>query len=226
MAGLAIETVYKPAWDEAKIGGDYYDIFALARGEFALAVGDVSGKGLDAAARTAEIKYALRAYLRKNPDPAFALTQLNNFLCDSKSLDGQSPEAFVCVTLAVIHPSTGKVQLCSGGMDAPLVAAGDGHVREVETAGMPLGILSHEDYALASFVLNPGDTLLVATDGLTEARRGSLFLGLEGLAQVAQEAFAARRPLRQTGEAIVESVQRFADGQLRDDVCLLLARRT
>ena len=66
LTGLDVETIYRPAWDEALVGGDYFDVFALDGGRLALVVGDVSGKGLEAASRTAEIKYTLRAYLREH----------------------------------------------------------------------------------------------------------------------------------------------------------------
>ncbi len=149
LAGLEVETVYQPAWDEAEVGGDYYDIFALENGRLALVVGDVSGKGLEAASRTAEIKFTLRAYLREYP---------------------------------------------------------------------------HAVYASAQLTQSVGDLLLVATDGLTEARRGHTFLGGDGLADLARRALGAGT-LSQIGQAVLDGAQAFAGGRLHDDACLLLARR-
>ena len=78
--GLRIQTEYEPAWREALIGGDFYDALSLGGNTVALVVGDVTGKGLEAATHTAEVKYALRAILREHPHPAQALGRLNDFL--------------------------------------------------------------------------------------------------------------------------------------------------
>ena len=79
--GLSVAPLYEAAWSEAGVGGDFYDAFAVGACQVALVVGDVAGKGLEAAARTAEVKYALRAFLLEYPHPARTLMRLNDFLC-------------------------------------------------------------------------------------------------------------------------------------------------
>ena len=90
--GLAVATLYEAAWAEAQVGGDFFDAFALDGGRVALVVGDVSGKGLAAAAHTAEVKYALRAFLRETPPPDRALSRLNAFIHDNHRLNGEAEQ--------------------------------------------------------------------------------------------------------------------------------------
>jgi serine phosphatase RsbU (regulator of sigma subunit) len=138
--------MYESASDEAQIGGDFYDAFALPDGRAVLVVGDVSGKGLSAATRTAEVKFALRALLHEDPAPERALQRVNRFLCSQKrdrpSPDEDAEDRFVALTLALIDPQTGQIHLASAGAEPPLVLRGeDGAAHEVsEARGIPLGI--------------------------------------------------------------------------------------
>jgi serine phosphatase RsbU (regulator of sigma subunit) len=226
--GIEVETVYKPALEEAAVGGDYFDVFPLEGGKLAFVVGDVSGKGLEAASRTAEIKFTLRAYLREYGRAAASLTRLNIFLCESKVLEDQPSEDmqeyFVALTLAVTDTATGDVEIAVGGAEPPMIVRADGAVEEAKAHGMPLGISTKAEYEPFQAVLEPGDLLMIATDGLTEARQGRAFLGNEGLANLALEA-RHEKSLERLGQRIFEGADRFARGRLHDDVCLLLARR-
>ncbi len=225
LGGLEVETVYRPAWDEAQVGGDYYDVFALEGGRVALVVGDVSGKGLEAASRTAEIKFTLRAYLREYSQAAAALTRLNAFLCEAQSLEADAQEYFVVMSLMIVETRTGRVAVALAGAESPIVLRADGTLEEANTWGaMPLGIASKEKYEEIELHLAPGDLILAATDGITEARHGREFLGNDGMARLAQEA-QSEETLARIGQAILSGVQSFAQGRLHDDVCLLLARR-
>jgi PAS domain S-box-containing protein len=232
-AGLGVAAVYEAAWDEASVGGDFFDIFALdgdaAPGmtRVALALGDVSGKGLAAATHTAEIKYALRAFLREDPDAARGLSRLNRHVCNALRLDWQGGFAFTTLCLAIIDPATGTVELALAGSEPPCIARAAGSVESVEPrlGGLPLGIAVDEAYTAIPLQLGPEDTLLIFTDGITEARRGRVpeFFGYERVLELARGASAAGP--RQTGHTILEAARDFAGGSLRDDVCLLLARR-
>jgi serine phosphatase RsbU (regulator of sigma subunit) len=108
-----------------------------------------------------------------------------------------------------------------------IVRANRGGAYAVESPGLPLGIQPDEGYRSVPFSLAPGDTLLLCTDGLTEARRGREFLGYEGLTELAGRVLndTASGPLRQAARAILEGARAFARGVLKDDACLLLARR-
>lgn len=229
LTGLDVETIYRPAWDEALVGGDYFDVFALDGGRLALVVGDVSGKGLEAASRTAEIKYTLRAYLREHSDAASALSRLNAFLCEAQAMEAGSDEHgseeyFVVMTLAVVEPATGKAQVAVAGSEPPILLHADGTFEEVPINGVPLGVAAKANYAGRDLYLETGDVLLVATDGITEARRGREFLGNDGMARLAAEVLPLGS-LAEIGQAVLAGAKSFAGDRLHDDICLLLARR-
>jgi PAS domain S-box-containing protein len=223
--GLQVEPFYDPALDDALVGGDFYDLFPLDGGRAAFIVGDVSGKGLTAATHTAEVKYALRAFLRESPSPAEALCRVNRFLCGSQSLENRSFGTFVVLAVAVIDPATGQTQIAAAGAEPPLLLRADKRVDLADVAGLPLGIEPGGHYSEHTVYLAPGETLLLCTDGLTEARHGDLMLGNEGLARLVQRAAAPYRPLGEICQRIVEGTRAFAGGKLQDDACLLLVRR-
>ena len=128
------------------------------------------------------------------------------------------------MTLAVVEPATGKTRIAVAGSEPPILLHADGTFEEVRVSGVPLGIASKANYAGTDLFLETGDLLLVATDGITEARQGREFLGNDGMARLAAEALPLG-PLAQIGEAILAGAKSFAAGRLHDDVCLLLVRR-
>ena len=222
LGGLTVETLYRPAWGEAQVGGDFYDIFALEQGKIALVVGDVSGKGLQAASRTAEAKYTLRAYLREYPHAAAAMSRLNAFLCEAQMLGGETPEYFLCLTVAIISPASGEMEIAAAGMEPPLILQSDGQIKEIPIRGLPLGIVPKAEYEGMEQTFQRGERLLIATDGITETRRGGDMLGNEGMGRLAAQALP-ESSLQAVGLAILEGAQAYSGGQFRDDVCLLLA---
>jgi PAS domain S-box-containing protein len=229
--GLTIASLYQAAWDEANVGGDYLDVFALEKGKVSLIVGDVSGKGLAAAARTAEVKYALRAFLRESADPARALDRLNTLLCETSRLDNAGALSafpvngqFICVSVIVLDPKTG-IGLCAlAGSEPPIIIRRSESVDSIPPGGMPIGVSPDETHSNVDIQLEKGDVLLLATDGITEARQGRSFFGYDGLVRAAAEA-AGTGTVQQVAKAVLESARRFAGGKLQDDACLLLATR-
>ena len=222
--GIAVVTHYESAWEELSVGGDFFDVFALEGGKIALVVGDISGKGLAAAVLTAEVKFTLRAYLNEYRHLGRAMTSLNNYLCDVPQAQREGVLSFTVLTLAVIDPASGAVSLAVAGAEPPLVLRASGKIESMDPkgSGLPLGIRAGEEYPVTAFQFSPGDTLLITTDGIIEARHGRKLFGPEGMEQAARE--AAELPLRQIGQAIVDAARAFAGGTLQDDVCLLLAR--
>jgi len=227
------------------VGGDSFDAYALSGSRVALVVADASGKGLAAAERVAEIRFAIRAFLHEHRDPKHALSRLNDFVCEVQRLGLRDDGAFATLTLVILDCTTGKaVCLCAGG-EPPMALRKDGFVEVIEISGPALGLFADQRYDAATVFLEEGDTILLATDGLTEARRflheGSLgsrsgpFLGLEGLASLAIEAHhtqarsihppAVAASLRHLGRSVFEGARNFAGGTFHDDVCLLVARR-
>ena len=223
-SGLAVETLYQAALNEAEVGGDFFDAFALNGRKVALVIGDVSGKGLMAAGRTAEVKYALRAFLHEYQAPEIALAQLNDFICETHRHDTENKEAFIILALAVVDTATGEASFSAAGAEPTLVLRANGTAEQVVIIGSPLGIQPEQTYTAVPLLLASGETVLMATDGITEARRGHAFLGIEGMAALAVKA-GPTVSLLELSQAIYGAARDFAGGDLRDDVCLLLARR-
>jgi serine phosphatase RsbU (regulator of sigma subunit) len=222
--GLQVHAIYEPAWEEADVGGDFMDAFPLDEEHLAVVVGDVSGKGLGAAARTAEIKYTLRGMLYERRSPAAALTALNDYLSEAGRRDSEPSEDFVCISIAVIEPATGRIVLSVGGSEPPLYVRLAGNSEEAAVRGTPLGVFSEMKYQEEETYLAPGDLLLFTTDGVTEARRGMEFFGHDGLTRaVTQRRHTAR--LGDLAQALLTEAREFAGGNLHDDTCLLLVRR-
>ena len=222
--GLKFATLYQPASYEAQVGGDFFDVFTVDGGKVALAVGDISGKGLAAAACTAEVKYALRAFMRQRLDPAQAMRLLNDFFCEARRQSDWEHEIYATLALALMEPATGEVQFATAGAEPPLLWRSDGTVETVETSGLLLGIEPNREYPQFQRQMAPNDTLLMLTDGITEARQNREFFGLDGVSTVLQT--TPKNPsLEETGAAIVQAAKQFAAGTLQDDVCLLMACR-
>ena len=218
---LTVKTFYEAAWSEAEVGGDFFDVFSLGKEKVALVVGDVAGKGLRAATRTAEAKYALRVYLRETGSPAEAVSRLNTFLYESFARDND--ETFIALTVVVLN-ETGTMQVTLAGSEPPLLCRADGTTIPITLVGLPVGISAVADYAEETFQLDKKDLLVIMTDGITEARQGREFFGSEGVIQVLQNVNSLL-PIEAIGKKIVDEARSFASGTLRDDVCLLLARR-
>ncbi len=222
--GATVETLYMAAMNESDVGGDFFDAFALGTGRVAVVVGDVSGKGLVAAGRTAEVKYALRAFLHAHQSPEVALTHLNEFIYETHRQDADSGEAFIVLALAVLNTGTGEATFSSAGAEPTLILRADGTVEAVEIIGMPLGVHTGSQYTARTAHLASGETVLMATDGITEARTGRNFLGVAGLESLAIQA-GPSVPLGALIQAVYDGALAFAGGALRDDACLLVARR-
>ena len=223
--GLRVASLYEAAWEEAQVGGDFYDAFALDGGRAALVVGDVSGKGLAAAAHTAEVKYALRAFLRETPDPGRALSRLSAFVYDNHRLNREEDNTFVTLAVLVVHLDTGQTVAAVAGAEPPLILRAGGAAEPVTVQGGLLGLERALEYPTSGFTLAPGDAVVLVTDGITEARRRREFLDYEGMVRLAQETSTADSP-HEIGRAILEGARAFAGGSLSDDACLLVARRT
>ncbi|MBC8138007.1 MAG: SpoIIE family protein phosphatase [Fibrella sp.] len=227
-SGIELATDYEAAWDEAFVGGDFHDTFALAGGKVALVVGDATGKGLEAATHTAEVKYVLRAYLRESPDPALALARLNRFLIDGQQF-GADELSCIAVAVTVLDPRTGDAACACAGAEPPLlVREATGVAEEIYARGTLVGASAEAGYDAVRFTIEAGDLLVMTTDGITEARNPIArrrFFADNGFTQAAQAALRDPVALSESARSITARAKAFAGGKLHDDVCLLLARR-
>ncbi|MFI6338888.1 PP2C family protein-serine/threonine phosphatase [Streptomyces sp. NPDC050535] len=154
------------------LGGDFYDLFPLDTGRWAFFLGDVCGKGPQAAAITSLTRYTLRAAALHDADPVTVLTTLNTVLHERY----RSGDTRYCTAIfGVLEPRDGHadVHLASGGHPSALIQRADGSADYLPTpGGMLIGVLPQAQFAATRARLLPGDTLLLYTDGLTEARTG------------------------------------------------------
>jgi serine phosphatase RsbU (regulator of sigma subunit) len=175
-----------------------------------------------------QVKDVIRAFAREYPhSPAAIVARLNDFVCDTHRFDDHGQEGFVCLCLAILDPRTGEGAVVTAGCEPPLVlrVAGSGQAEVLGVPGLPLGIEPQQVYQAPPLLLRAGDTLLMATDGITEARSPRReYLGYEGMVALAKDA-AASPTLRHLGRAILDGARAFGGGSLHDDACLLLARR-
>jgi PAS domain S-box-containing protein len=227
--GLAIKTFYEPASDEALVGGDFWDIFACDHGHVAIVLGDVAGHGLRAAAYTTELKYSLRGFIREHVHPSRILQQMNAYLCEcyrlcEDGLNDGGDDGPLCLMVAIIDTATGHGSVAGAGMEPMLLVRNDGQAEEMLTYGMLLGVRPGEEYDEVNFAMGQGDFLVLATDGLTEARQGDRFLGYSGLTALALEG-RSLGSLGEMGAAIMNGTRDYSGGRLKDDACVVLALR-
>jgi serine phosphatase RsbU (regulator of sigma subunit) len=206
--GLVLEARYRPA-KNMEIGGDWYDAFRLADGRLGVAVGDVMGKGLTAAAGMGRVRNALRALALTDPRPAAVLGGLDRLFSAT-----EEEEQVTTVAYLVIDPETGDGVLGNAGhLPALVLEAGCAPRFDQVEAGTPLGWASPRKQH--AFNLRPGSTAVFYSDGLVENRNRGLDAGLEELAAVAAR---ADEDLLARPERLLEYlVERMLAGHEQDD---------
>jgi sigma-B regulation protein RsbU (phosphoserine phosphatase) len=205
-----------------EVGGDFYDLFPLAAGTWGLFLGDVCGKGAAAAAVTSLARYTLRAAAVYDPDPAAVLSNLNTVL--HHEYDGTDPR-FCTVIFGLLTPDGEqggfRITLASGGHPPALLMRADGSADYLPTPGGQLiGVLPEADIATTTLRLDAGDTLLLHTDGLTEAHtavRGDRY-GDEALLEFGRA--LAPTTAEQTVSAIQDLLDTLGSG-VDDDTAVL-----
>jgi serine phosphatase RsbU (regulator of sigma subunit) len=216
--GLVLTARYRPVTRNMEIGGDWYDAFRLADRRLAVAVGDVMGKGLTAAAGMGRVRNALRALALTDPRPAAVLGGLDRLFAAT-----EEEEQVTTVAYLVIDPETGEGMLGNAGHLPALVLEEGSEPRfdQVE-AGTPLGWPSPRKQH--AFSLRPGSTAVFYSDGLVEDRNRGLDTGLDVLAALA--ARADRDLLSQPGRLLEYFVDRMLAGHEQDDdVTVLVIHR-
>ena len=217
--GLDIATRYEPVGEHNEVGGDFYDLFSSRPGVWTAIMGDVSGKGAEAAALTALARHTLRAGAMREANPAANLRLLNEaMLADAAS------SRFCTVSYARLTPGPDglDIKLANGGHMPPLIARGDGTLEQIELPGSLVGVLPDAVFDCMDLRLAPGDTLLLYTDGVTDLRTRDAASGEARLA----ETVVAAAP--NGVEALVDAVRAMATeaqgGRPRDDMALMAIR--
>ena len=151
---------YRPA---RTVGGDFYDFIELPDGKVGLVVGDVTDKGVPAAMVMAATRSVLRASAQRVVDPGEVLERVNELLCPDIP-----PKMFVTCLYGVLDPATGVLRFANAGHNLPFVRTESGPI-ELRATGMPLGLMTEMSYEVKEAVITPGESILLYSDGLTEA---------------------------------------------------------
>jgi len=181
-----------------QVGGDYYDLVSLDAKRLGLAVADVSGKGVGAALLMASLRAWLRAELLHGTDLAALAVKLNDFAHESSDI-----HSFITFFFAELDKETGGLRFVNAGHNPALVFGRDGLVRELPATGLCLGMFAGRPYEVGTAALDPGEVLVLYTDGITESRNtGEKEFGVEGLAGI------VRGEREKAAPAILEAVFR------------------
>jgi PAS domain S-box-containing protein len=216
--GLELAALYEPAAG-SQVGGDFYSAWPLADGRLALLVGDVSGKGVEAAGVTAMVRYMAEALSAHCADPADLVGELNELLC-LRMADG----SLVTLVLAVIDQGADELHWCVAGHPPPVILAANGGYRRLDDPDPPCGIFPGTAFRAGVAPFRPGDVLVLYTDGVIEARRAGREFGEEALRDVLVG--AARDAPAELARAAYAAVRDWCGGRLGDDVAIAVVRRT
>ncbi|HZK51881.1 MAG TPA: SpoIIE family protein phosphatase [Actinomycetota bacterium] len=214
--GLGVGAIYRPAGSGEEVGGDFYDVFQTARGRWAVVIGDVCGKGAEAATITALARHTVQAAAIRTRSPMAVLHTLN------EALLRHSSERFCTVLYAAVrqHPDGRfRMTLASGGHPLPLHAPRGQHIRSIGHAGTILGVVENPELKETSLEFGPEDVVAFYTDGVTEGRRGDDFFGEERL--VALVARHKDDDAASIARHIVNEVVEFQANEPRDDVAVV-----
>jgi PAS domain S-box-containing protein len=218
VAGLELAALYQAAAG-SQVGGDFYSAWTLPDGRLALLVGDVSGKGVEAAGVTAMVRYMTEALSQSCSDPAQIVGQLNDLLCHRMS-DG----SLVTLVLAVVDIARDELLWCDAGHPPPVILTAEGDYRRLTDPDPPCGIFPGQPFRAGVEPFAPGDLLVLYTDGLIEARRQGREFGEAALRDVLMGA-AGQGP-HEIARAAHAAARAWCGGRLGDDVAIAIVKRT
>ncbi|MEU9142565.1 SpoIIE family protein phosphatase [Streptomyces sp. NPDC048349] len=213
--GMRIAARYVPTGGGLQVGGDWYDMIPLPSGRFALVIGDVQGHDVRAAGLMGQLRIAVRAYASEGHRPDAVLSRASRFLAGLGSApesdadedpDFQSPRFATCL-YAECDPRTGMLEVARAGHPDPAIRMPDGTVLMRPTAGgLPLGIVPDTDYPTTRFTLEPGETMMLCTDGLIETGGHDLDTGWARLRAILESDTHGSESLEKLADLLVQAV--------------------
>ncbi|HYH51349.1 MAG TPA: SpoIIE family protein phosphatase [Acidimicrobiia bacterium] len=221
--GLDVAVRYRAAGGEGQIGGDFFDVFPLPDGEWAILIGDVSGRGPRAAALTALARYTLRAAAIGAASPSAVLAVLNDVVRRELETAFQGDERFVTVAYLTLAPSASGFSIVAacGGHPQPLARRADGSVEPVPCEGDLIGAFNVHEALDQSIELQAEDLLVLVTDGVIEARGEGGEFGEDRLRQVIA---AAGSTAADVADAVDAAVVSHLEGHPQDDLAIVVIR--
>jgi len=210
--------IYAQMTPAKEVGGDFYDFFFIDHDRLAFVIGDVSGKGVPAAIFMAVSRTLLKAIASQVVNPGESLRRINTML-----IPESNGRMFVTIFYGVLNTRTGDVQFSFGGHNPPYIKRKDGSIERINhESGFLLGMLEDMEYDVHKIALQPGDTILLYTDGVTEAMNGSAELFEESRLQDSLRRLNGA-PLKELLEGINADLVQFAAGAPQADDITMLA---
>jgi sigma-B regulation protein RsbU (phosphoserine phosphatase) len=210
---LDLAAAYRPAGDGDEVGGDFYDVFPVGEQDWVAVIGDVSGKGVDAAVITSLARHTLRALAARHDEPSAMLDGLNQVLVHEQT------DRFCTISLLRLRRDTDgwSAVLTTGGHPLPLLVRPGAEPVAFGGEGPLVGVMAGPTFVERSVRLAPGDMLVLYTDGITEGRRDGEFYGEERLVAMLSGASDPASIV----ERLVSDVVDFQRGVPRDDIAVL-----
>jgi serine phosphatase RsbU (regulator of sigma subunit) len=218
LPGVELAAAYVAATEGLEVGGDFYDVYRTPGG-WGMAIGDVCGKGEEAAAVTAAARHAIRVLAHGRANPGAVLREANEIM-----LAEQFDDRFItaCAAHLCWRDDRVQVELASAGHPGPVIVSADGEVRVLPGGGMALGLFAGAEPAQVQVDLHPGDLLFLFTDGVTEARNPGHQYFEDRLAD--QLSSLAGQPPALVCSALQAQIDEFSENELRDDITMLVLR--
>jgi serine phosphatase RsbU (regulator of sigma subunit) len=212
--GVRYARAYHSATQEARVGGDFFDLFPVDGDRVAVLIGDVSGKGIEAAVFTSLVKDTIRAHAHEGGTPSSVLSRTNTLL---EHYSGH--ETFVTVFFGILEHATGRFVYCNAGHPPALVSRCDGELTQLASNSPLLGAFPDMVFTDTDILLGNGETVFLYTDGVVEARRAEELYGEDRL---------LASLLRQTEcdpqamiDGVLDDLMDFTSGVLTDDLAIL-----
>ena len=212
-----VGTAYLSASSHLAVGGDLFDMYRLSDSLALLLIADVSGKGIDAAVLTAFIKFTIRGIALRRRDPGAVLAEFNTAFAQTV----ENPYLFVSMFVGILDIETLQLRYASAGHDSAFIRRASGEMQQLAVTGPVLGVME-EAFNAKIVHLEDGDTVVLTTDGLTEARNQQ---GEQLNESGAMRLIAASNPAPQLlADELVAQVRALGGNQIRDDLAVLAIR--
>jgi serine phosphatase RsbU (regulator of sigma subunit) len=210
--------LYRSATTSAAVGGDFYDVFELEGNRVGIVVGDVSGKGVQAATLTSLVKNTIRALAYEDESPAAVLGKTSAVI-----FRATPAEIFVTIMFCVLDTTSGRMTYCCAGHTRGIVKRAGGDTELLEVGSALAGAFPDVELADGETAVEEGDLLVLYTDGVTEARQDGELFGEERLVEFVRSMEPVRP--KKVPQVIFNEVLRFARGKLSDDVAIVAVAR-
>ncbi|HWC38070.1 MAG TPA: SpoIIE family protein phosphatase [Acidimicrobiales bacterium] len=222
--GLEVAARYHAATGGGEVGGDFYDVFATAPGRWAVVIGDVEGRGPQAAAMSALARYTVRGAAAEDPPAIQVLQTLNEVLLAEQPPDDIDWPRFLTAAYCCMEMRHGELfaTAACGGHPLPLIISPRDGLRELPCRGSLLGVFADADFAETEVRLRPGEAAVLVTDGVFEGRSGGEIFGEERLHESLLT--AAGKDADGIASTIEEAVLAFLDGESQDDIAIVVVR--